>query len=112
VGTDVPAANERRKAVRVLMTVQIDTDKGNKAIKDKTLPTILKSVFDRVKPEAAYFGSEDGLRTGFVVFDLKEPSDIPSIAEPFFQELGAKIAFVPVMNFEDVQAGMQKFGSS
>ncbi len=98
--------------MRVLMTVQIDTEKGNKAIKGNTLPAILKSAFDRVKPEAAYFGSEDGMRTGYLVFDLKEPSDIPSIAEPFFQELGAKVTFAPVMNFEDVQAGMQKYGSS
>jgi hypothetical protein len=52
------------------------------------------------------------MRTGYIVFDLKEPSDIPSIAEPFFQELGAKIAFTPVMNFDDVQSGLQKYGSN
>ena len=98
--------------MRVMMKVQMDTEKGNKAITDKTLPVILKSALDRVKPEAAYFGAEDGMRTGFVVFDLKEASDIPSIAEPFFQQLGAKVTFVPVMNFDDVQAGMQKYGSS
>ena len=104
--------DEKRVTMRVLMKVQMDTEKGNKAITDMTLPQILTSVFDRIKPEAAYFGSEDGMRTGFVVFDLKEPSDIPSIAEPFFQKLGAKLSFVPVMSFEDVKVGMQKYGSS
>jgi hypothetical protein len=94
------------------MTVQMDTEKGNKAIKDNALPGILKAAFDRIKPEAAYFGASDGMRTGFLVFDLKEPSDIPAIAEPFFQQLGAKVAFEPVMDFADVQAGMQKYGSS
>jgi hypothetical protein len=108
----VPTYDERCEFMRVLMTVQIDTDKGNKAITDNTLPDILSSVFDRAKPEAAYFGALDGQRTGYVVFDLKEPSDIPSIAEPFFQKLGAKVTFVPVMNFDDVQAGMKKYGSS
>ncbi|MGF1426633.1 DUF3303 family protein [Kitasatospora sp. LaBMicrA B282] len=94
--------------MRMMLTVQLDTEKANEAIVAKTLADTMKSVFERIKPEAAYFGAVDGLRTGFVVFDLKEPSDIPSIAEPFFQDLGARISFMPVMNFDDVQAGLQK----
>lgn len=98
--------------MRMLLIAEMDTEKANKAITGKTLPQTMKSVLDRVKPEAAYFGAQDGKRTGFIVFDLKEASDIPSIAEPFFQELGAKVTFMPVMNFDDVQAGLQKYGSS
>jgi hypothetical protein len=30
------------------------------------------------------------------------------VAEPFFQALGAKVTFTPVMTFEDVQAGLQR----
>ena len=98
--------------MRVLLTVQMDTEKANKAITDRTLPDTLKSVFDRIRPEAVYFGSAEGMRTGYVVFDLKDASDIPSVAEPFFQDLGAKVAFMPVMNLEDIQAGLQKLDSN
>lgn len=98
--------------MRVLLTVQMDTAKANKAITDRTLPNTMKSVFDRIKPEAAYFGSQEGMRTAYIVFDLKDASDIPSVAEPFFQDLGAKVTFLPVMNFDDVQAGLQKLGSN
>lgn len=98
--------------MRVLLTVQMDTEKGNKAIADRTLPNTLKSVFDRIKPEAAYFGTEGGMRTGFFVFDLKDASEIPSVAEPFFQDLGAKVTLIPVMNFDDVQTGLEKFDSN
>ncbi|WP_035794576.1 DUF3303 family protein [Kitasatospora mediocidica] len=98
--------------MRVLLTVQMETEKANKAIAGKTLEHTMKAVFDRIKPEAAYFGAKDGMRTGYVVFDLKEPSDIPSIAEPFFQELGAKLSFVPVMTFDEVGSGLRKLGSS
>ena len=98
--------------MRVLLTVQMDTAKANKAITDRTLPTTMKSVFDRIKPEAVYFGSQEGMRTAYIVFDLKDASDIPSVAEPFFQDLGAKVTFVPVMNFDDVQAGLEKSGSN
>ncbi|MFD4698072.1 hypothetical protein [Streptomyces niveus] len=97
--------------MRVLLTVQMDTAKANKAITDRTLPATMKSVFDRIKPEAAYFGSQDGMRTAYIVFDLKDASDIPSVAEPFFQDLGAKVTFLPVMNFDDVRTGLEKFGS-
>lgn len=96
--------------MRVLLTVQMDTAKANKAITDRTLPNTMKSVFDRIKPEAAYFGSQEGMRTAYIVFDLKDASDIPSVAEPFFQDLGAKVTFLPVMNFDDVQSGLQKLG--
>lgn len=97
--------------MRVLLTVEMDTDKTNKAIADNTLPQTMKSVMERLKPEAAFFGSRDGVRTGFIVFDLKDTSDIPSVAEPFFQKFGAKITFTPVMNFDDVQAGLRKYES-
>ena len=98
--------------MRVLLTVRMDTEKANKAITDGTLPDTLKSVFDRIKPEAVYFGSSEGMRTGYVVFDLKNASDIPSVAEPFFQNLGAEVAFTPVMNLDDVQTGLRNFASN
>ncbi|MET4926943.1 hypothetical protein P3L51_32095 [Streptomyces sp. PSRA5] len=94
--------------MRVLLTVQMDTEKANKAIADRTLPTTLKSVFDRIKPEAAYFGSQEGMRTAYVVFNLKDASDIPGVAEPFFQDLGAEVSFQPVMDLADVQTGLGK----
>jgi hypothetical protein len=98
--------------MRVLLTVQMDTEKANGAIADRTLPDTLTSVFDRIRPEAVYFGSQEGMRTGYIVFDLKDASDIPSVAEPFFQDLGAKVAFMPVMNLEDIQAGLRKLDSN
>lgn len=93
--------------MRVLMTFKMDTEKANKAITDNTMPQLMKSV-EQLKPEAAYFGAKDGKRTGFIVFDLDNPSDIPTIAEPLFQDLGADIDFTPVMNVEDVQIGLKK----
>jgi hypothetical protein len=43
-----------------------------------------------------------------IFFDLHEPSDIPAIAEPFFQTVGASIEFLPVMTPEDVQKGLEE----
>lgn len=95
--------------MRVLLTVELDTAKANAAITDKTLAETVSSALDPVKPEAVYFGAKDGMRTGFIVFDLHEPSDIPSVAEPFLQKLGAKVSLIPVMSLDEVQEGLQKY---
>ena len=60
------------------------------------------------QPEAAYFGPEGGVRTAFIVFDLKDLSDIPSISEPLFRVAKANIQLLPVMNREDLQKGLQQ----
>ena len=45
-----------------------------------------------------------------IFFDLKESSDIPAITEPFFQKANASVELLPVMNQEDLMAGMAKLG--
>lgn len=94
--------------MRTLMTVTIPAESGNKAIKDGSIGKILGQFTEQHKPEAAYFTSEGGERAAFFVFDMKDPSDIPSLAEPFFMGLGAKVTFRPVMNGNDLKAGLEK----
>jgi len=83
-------------------------DAANAAVKDGRLGKVLAATMERLTPEAAYFTTVDGDRGGIIVFDLKHPSDIPSICEPFFVELGAKVELTPVMTPEDVAAGLAK----
>ena len=94
--------------MRVLMKVQIPTEAGNDAIKDGSLPEIVGKALGALKAEAAYFTSEDGMRTALIFFDMADSSDIPSAAEPFFMGLGAKITFAPVMNADEMRAGVGK----
>ncbi|HTV72714.1 MAG TPA: DUF3303 family protein [Candidatus Acidoferrales bacterium] len=94
--------------MRVMLRLQIPAATGNAAIKDGRLGHVLGSAFERIKPESAYFSTVDGDRGGYIVFDLAHPNDIPSICEPFFAELGAKIEIMPVMTADDVQAGLSK----
>ena len=58
------------------------------------------------KPESAYFGTENGKRTGYLFFDLDDSARIPVIAEPLFQQLGAAVEFIPVMNADELQRGL------
>jgi hypothetical protein len=94
--------------MRTMLKVQMDVNASSEAIKDGRLGKVIEMTMERWKPEAAYFTAVDGCRGGYIVFDLKDPSDIPAICEPFFIELGARIELMPVMNSEDVQKGVEK----
>jgi len=94
--------------MRMLAKIMVDTEAGNEAIKNGTFPKILGKTMDTIKPEAAYFTAEDGKRTAYFFFDLKDVSDIPVIAEPWFTELHAAVSFRPVMIADDVAKGLQK----
>jgi hypothetical protein len=67
--------------MRMLMNVQIPTDAGNAAIKDGSLPQIVGKALDALKAEAAYFTSEEGMRTALIFFDIADSSGIPPAAD-------------------------------
>jgi hypothetical protein len=88
------------------MKVQLPTESGNKAIKDGTLPEIIRKTLESIQAEAAYFTTMDGHRTMLAAFDLKSASDIPRIAEPLFMSLNASVEFMPCMNAEELKTGL------
>jgi hypothetical protein len=92
--------------MRMLMKVQMPTAAGNRAIEDGTLPQVMAASLEALKAEAAYFTADDGMRTALIIFDMNDPSEIPPAAEPFFMGLDAKITLSPVMNVEEMQAGV------
>jgi hypothetical protein len=94
--------------MRMLMTVQIPTKAGNAAIEDGSLPQIVGKALETLKAEAAYFTSQEGMRTALIFFDMADSSEIPAAAEPLFMGLDAKIAFAPVMNVDEMRAGIGK----
>jgi hypothetical protein len=94
--------------MRTMMRVTIPVETGNAAIKSGRLPQLMGDVMARMKPEAAYFTADKGSRTAYFFVDLKDQSDIPVYAEPFFQELNASVEFMPVMNADDLKKGLSQ----
>ncbi len=94
--------------MRMMLQFSFPVETGNRAIKDGTLPRTLGALMDTLKPEAAYFFADHGNRAGMMVFDMKDASEIPSIVEPLFMNLNAKVECIPVMNAADLKAGLEK----
>jgi hypothetical protein len=89
-----------------MLRAHLDTQVANQALKSGRLPEIMESMMERLDPEAAYFGPSQGGRSCTMVFDMQDSSTLPTVAEPLFQELGAKIEIQPVMNPEDMRKGL------
>jgi hypothetical protein len=92
--------------MRMMLRFHIPVQAGNRAIKDGTLPKTMEALSQRLHPEASYFYPIDGQRAGMFVFDMKDPSEIPQIAEVLFTNLEADVSFSPVMNRDDLQKGL------
>lgn len=89
--------------MRMLLRVSIPVETGNAAAKAGTLGSTVEKILADLKPEAAYFLADDaGNRSGSIVFDMKDTSDIPSIAEPWFLAFNAKVSLRPVMSPQDL----------
>ena len=92
--------------MRMLLKWELGLDATNEAIRTGKMEAINKSLAEQTRPEAAYFGTENGRRTGYIFFDLTDPALIPVIAEPLFHELQSTVEFIPVMNVEELQRGL------
>jgi hypothetical protein len=91
-----------------MLKVSFPVEAGNKGIKEGILPNTVMGFVEQMKPEACYFLPDGGKRTAIFFFDLKDPSLIPPIVEPFFLNLNASIELTPAMNLEDMKAGVEK----
>lgn len=95
--------------MRTMVRITVPVEAGNAAIRDGSLPKVVGEALDQLKPEAAYFFTgSSGLRTCLMVIDLKDPSDIPGIAERFYMAMNASVQFTPVMNAADLKTGLAK----
>jgi hypothetical protein len=92
--------------MRTMLRWTTPVEKGNAMIDDGSMQKVVEAVLAATRPEAAYFLAQDGKRGGIIFFDLKEPSDIPRIAEILFKGANADVEFTPVMNPDDLKKAL------
>ena len=98
--------------MRFLMHVSFPVETFNEGLRNGSVGQKLQRVMEEIKPEAAYFCAEDGRRGAYLVIDMKETSEMPKFAEPFFLNFNAAVNFMPTMTPQDLQkAGLDKIAS-
>jgi len=88
--------------MRFLFKISFPVEAGNAAAKKDGFKAI-QSILEQQKPEAAYFIAEGGRRTGILIMNMEDASQLPAIAEPWFLALNAAIDVTPAMVPADLQ---------
>ena len=89
--------------MRLMMTIRIPVEHGNKAIQDGSMGKAFERLFEAVKPEATYFSMLDGYRAAYIVYELDEQYKLLDLHEPLFAAMGALIDERPVLNWDDME---------
>jgi len=97
--------------MRFVVRAIIPTESGNRMVKDPAFLQKLEDYIRNTKAEGAYFFESGGDRTMTFIIDMQSADQIPSVAEPLFQDLGAKVEFHPVMLLPDLKRAIQNLQS-
>lgn len=97
--------------MRMIMHVQFPIEPFNTAVRDGSVGPKIQSILAAIKPEAAYFTEQSGRRGAVLVVNVKEASDVPSLAEPWFLTFDAVVEFRIAMTPEDLgRANLETLG--
>jgi len=103
--------------MRMMMKVSIPVETGNDVVRRGSLGSTIQKILAEMKPEAAYFAEDGGQRTGYIFFDMRDSSQLPAVAEPWFLALNASLTVRPAMTPEDlgnatpaIQRAVENFG--
>lgn len=88
--------------MRMLMNVVFPLEPFNSAVRDGSIGTLVMKIVESIRPEAVYFTEYNGSRGATLVVDVKQASDIPSLAEPWFLVFDAEVDFRIAMTPEDL----------
>ena len=90
--------------MRTIVTFAIPIEKGNELIRTGKIEDVIRSIVEEHKPEAAYFYTSDsGERSGSLVVDMQQGTDLPRIAEALFLGLNARVTMRPCFGLDDME---------
>jgi hypothetical protein len=95
--------------MRTMLKFTLPTQETNPRIRDGSIAQTIETILGDLQPEAGYFCPLDGKRSEYIVFNMEDETDRVTKLEPLWLELGATIDTFPVLNTDDLRAGLQRF---
>ncbi len=88
--------------MRMLINVTLPSEPFNSAVRDGSVGPRIQKILEAIKPEAVYFTEFGGDRGAVLVVDVKDASEIPALAEPWFLSFDAEVEMRIAMTPEDL----------
>lgn len=99
--------------MRMLLDVTLPEEPFNTLARQGSAGKTLQKILEAIKPQAVYFTDQDGHRGAILVVDVKDPSAIPGLAEPWFLSFNAQCKVRIAMTPEDLaRAGLDQLGKA
>lgn len=98
--------------MRMMLKISIPTETANAHMADGSFAATMQNILGDIKPEAAYFVAENGVRTAYLFITMTDSSQLPAVAEPAFLAFHAKVEVTPAMNLDDLKAAMPAIEAS
>jgi hypothetical protein len=97
--------------MRMLLHARISHEEFNAAVRDGSVGRKMKQILEEIKAEAVYFTNYDGRRGAIMIINIKDPSEVPKFAEPWFLSFNADVQFHIAMTPEELgRAGLEELG--
>jgi hypothetical protein len=97
--------------MRTLLHVKFPLEPFNTLVRSGTIGGKMKEILTAIKPEAVYFTEYEGKRGAIIVVDLKDPSEVPALSEPWFLTFNAEVELHLAMTPDDLEkAGLDTLG--
>ena len=97
--------------MRMLLHVRIPHEEFNAAVRDGSVGRKMKQILDETRAEAVYFTEYDGRGGAIMIINIKDPSEVPKFAEPWFLSFNADVQFHIAMTPEELgRAGLEEIG--
>jgi hypothetical protein len=97
--------------MRMLLHVRIPHEEFNAAVRDGSAGRKVRQILEETKAEAVYFTEYGGQRGAVMIINIKDPSEVPRFAEPWFLLFKADVQFHIAMTPEELgRAGLEELG--
>ena len=90
-----------------MIKITTEVNATNQIIEAGKFGDLVGATIETLSPEATYFVADNGVRTAYFFADIADPSQLPSIAEPWFMNTNARVEITPAMNHEDLKKGIE-----
>lgn len=97
--------------MRMLLEITMPHEPFNTLVREGVAGKKISEILEVLKPETAYFMERDGRRSAMIVADIRDPSMIPALAEPWFLTFDADVRCRIAMTVDDLKnAGLDSLG--